>query len=39
VGENSLLSNDRNGATLDIIDPLSIQSGPLVIGGTQALRP
>ncbi len=39
MGENSLLSNDRNGATLDIIDPLSIQSGPLMIGGTQALRP
>lgn len=33
MGDNTLLSNDRRGATLDIIDPLSIQSGPLM-GGT-----
>ena len=39
MGQDTLRSNDRNGATLDIIDPLSIQSGPLMIGGTQALRP
>jgi hypothetical protein len=32
MGENSLFSNDRNGATLDIIDPLGIQSGPLMAG-------
>jgi len=30
MGQNTLQSNDRNGATLDIIDPLSIQSGPLM---------
>jgi hypothetical protein len=39
MGQETLLSNDRNGATLDIIDPLSVQTGPLMIGGTQALRP
>jgi hypothetical protein len=32
MGENTLQSNDRNGATLDIIDPLSIQSAPLMTG-------
>jgi hypothetical protein len=32
MGQDSLFSNDRNGATLDIIDPLSIQSGPLMTG-------
>jgi len=31
MGQNTLQSNDRNGATLDIIDPLSIQSGPLMV--------
>ena len=31
LGQNTLQSNDRNGATLDIIDPLSIQSAPLMI--------
>jgi hypothetical protein len=30
LGQNTLIANDRNGATLDIIDPLSIQSGPLM---------
>lgn len=39
MGSDTLVRNDRSGATLDIIDPLSIQSGPLMIGGTQALRP
>ncbi|MPZ36750.1 MAG: hypothetical protein GEU95_01590 [Rhizobiales bacterium] len=39
MGQDTLRSNDRDGATLDIIDPLSIQTGPLMIGGTQALRP
>jgi hypothetical protein len=29
LGEKSLLWNDRHGATLDIISPLAIQSGPL----------
>jgi hypothetical protein len=29
LGEKSLLWNDRQGATLDIISPLAIQSGPL----------
>jgi hypothetical protein len=32
MGQGTLQSNDRNGATLDIIDPLSIQSGPLMTG-------
>ena len=32
MGQNTLQSNDRNGATLDIIDPLSIQTGPLMSG-------
>jgi hypothetical protein len=39
MGTDTLQGNDRRGATLDIIDPLGIQSGPLMIGGTQALRP
>ena len=39
MGQDTLRANDRNGATLDIIDPLGIQTGPLMIGGTQALRP
>lgn len=39
MGQDTLRANDRDGATLDIIDPLSIQTGPLMIGGTQALRP
>jgi len=39
MGQDTLLANDRSGATLDIIDPLSIQTGPVMIGGTQALRP
>jgi hypothetical protein len=30
MGENTLQSNDRHGATLDIIDPLGVQSGPLM---------
>jgi hypothetical protein len=29
LGEKSLMWNDRQGATLDIISPLAIQSGPL----------
>jgi hypothetical protein len=29
LGEKSLLWNDRQGATLDIISPLAVQSGPL----------
>jgi hypothetical protein len=32
MGQNTLIANDRNGATLDIIDPLSIQTGPLMAG-------
>jgi hypothetical protein len=39
LGPDTLRANDRTGATLDIIDPLGIQTGPLMIGGTQALRP
>jgi len=39
MGQGTLAANDRSGATLDIIDPLGIQTGPLMIGGTQALRP
>jgi hypothetical protein len=39
LGTDTLQGNDRNGTTLDIIDPLSIASGPLMIGGTQTLRP
>jgi hypothetical protein len=29
LGEKSLLWNDRQGATLDIISPLAVPSGPL----------
>lgn len=32
MGQDTLLANDRRGATLDIIDPLGIQSGPLMFG-------
>lgn len=30
MGQDTLLANDRRGATLDVIDPLSIQSGALM---------
>jgi hypothetical protein len=30
MGQDTLLANDRRGATLDVIDPLSIQSGYLM---------
>ena len=33
MGEGSLLSNDRKGSTLDIIDPLGAPTGILMFGG------
>jgi hypothetical protein len=38
LGEKSLLWNDRQGATLDIISPLAIQSGPLYVSGSNINR-
>jgi hypothetical protein len=35
LGQNTLLSNDRSGTTLDIIDPLAIPSSPNMFGQTQ----
>jgi hypothetical protein len=32
MGESTLLSNDRKGSTLDIIDPLGTATGPLMFG-------
>jgi hypothetical protein len=39
LGEKSLLWNDRQGATLDIISPLAIQSGPLYGGPGSVFLP
>jgi hypothetical protein len=33
LGQNSLLANDRTGATLDIVDPLGSSTSPLMFGG------
>jgi hypothetical protein len=35
MGQDTLLANDRRGATLDVIDPLSIQSGYLMMPRVQ----
>jgi len=34
MGQNTLLANDRTGATLDIIDPLGSPTSPLMISAT-----
>jgi hypothetical protein len=38
MGENTLLSNDRKGSTLDIIDPLGAATGPLMFAPSLPLR-
>ena len=37
LGQNSLLANDRTGATLDILDPLGSPTSPLMFGQNQNL--
>jgi hypothetical protein len=39
LGESTLQSNDRRGATLDIIDPLGTEVSPLVFGPCQGCSP
>ena len=39
LGQNTLLANDRTGATLDILDPLGSPTSPLMFGQNQNLLP
>jgi hypothetical protein len=39
LGQNTLLGNDRTGATLDILDPLGSSTSPLMFGQNQNLLP
>jgi hypothetical protein len=34
MGDKSLWGTDRSGATLDIIDPLSVTTSPLMFSGS-----